>query len=249
MRAAYGDGPFGQVHYLKSGGSLAPVVFLNPRSRSCLKLVPLLEAERPVLVVDVPAYGASAPPSGATTMEEIATAVGAVLDAEGVAAAHLCGFHTGAKVAAAFAAREPGRTLSLTVCGKSHSLIPDREIRNSAMRGQLASRKPDVVLVGMESYSADDLERQAGPARVYDANFAFDFAGALGRAGCPVAVIEFASDDEDAAHGRQGEALAACARDGRAVALPEREAMGIDLYVGADKVAAHLLALLHAAER
>jgi len=247
IRAGYADCRFGQIHYrarTPAAGNLEPLLFLNPRSRSCLRLLPSIEAQRPVYIVDVPAYGASSPPTESCTMEEVAAAVVQFMDDVRISAAHFCGFHTGAKVAAALAANWPARAVSLVVCGKSHSLIPDRQARNAAMRGQLALRKPDVALVAMESFCADDDGRARGVARVYDANFAFDLAGAMAKAACPTLVIEFTAPDEDVRHGRQAKALAAQAREGQALELAEIESMGVDLYVGAETLGRALRAFV-----
>ena len=179
-------------------------------------------------------------------MREVADSVVAFMDSAKIDRAHLCGFHTGGKVAAAVAAFWPARSDSLTICGKSHSIIPDHAQRNKAMRDQVASRKPDVALIAMENFVADDAERAAGVARVYDANFAFDLAGAVARVECPVMVVEITSADEDIAHGRQADALAGCARHGKSMALPEIETMGVDLYVGASHLADVLNAFIEA---
>jgi hypothetical protein len=101
------------------------------------------------------------------------------------------------------------------------------------MRDQVAAPKPDVALVAMESFCADDASQTIGRAIVYEANFSFDLADALSKTGCRVQVVEIVSDEETIAHGRQGDALAVFPRRGRAVAIPEVESMGTDLYVGA----------------
>jgi pimeloyl-ACP methyl ester carboxylesterase len=235
--AGYADCRFGQIHYRARGATpLMPLLILNPRSRSCLRLIPLLEKQRPIFIVDIPAYGSSSAPQSACTMKDVAEAVISLMDASGLSRVHVFGLHTGAKVAAALASNWPNRVQSLVIGGKSHSLVPDRERRNKAMRDQVAKRPPDVVLVGLESYSADDAQA-AGRAIVYEANFAFDFAGELERTRCPVLVIEIASQEEDAQHGRQGGQLAAFAARGSSVALAERESMGVDLYAGAQAIA------------
>jgi pimeloyl-ACP methyl ester carboxylesterase len=235
--AGYADCRFGQIHYRARhpavAARLTPIVLLNPRSRSCLRLAPWLDHERPLFIVDIPAYGSSSPPKSPCSMQEVAECVVSFMDALGIGRPHVCGLHTGAKVAAALASHWPHRVRSLMVCGKSHSLVPDQLQRNQAMRDQVAARPPDVALMSAESYCADDSQQAIGRSLVYDANFAFDLAGELGKTRCRVWVIEISSDDEDTLHGRQGEALAACAPRGSSIAIPERESMGVDLYVGA----------------
>jgi len=150
---------------------------------------------------------------------------------------HICGFHTGAKVATAFACNYPEHTLSLCLFGKSHSLIPNQEKRNHAMREQVAKTGPDIAVVAMESFHADDNSHMQARKWIYEANFAFDLSGALSAIDCPVLIAEFTSDDEDLRHGRQAAGLAAFARSGSTLSLAEKENMGLTLYAGIDTVA------------
>jgi len=239
FRAAYADADSGQVHYTRLLGrdeSLAPVVFINPRSRSCREAAHRLACNRPSFIIDVPGFGlTSIPPEGAS-MQDVAAAIACVFAQERISKALLCGVHTGAKVTAALTLTRPDLVVGQILAGKSHSLIPNREARNRAMQAQVGKQMPDVILVGLESFVADDPDRRVGMSRMYEANFAFDFADAIARTERPTMILEFISDDEDTAHGRQAEALAARTRKGSWMALPEKEAMGTALYVGVDAV-------------
>lgn len=199
-------------------------------------------SEDPTLIfVDVPAYGQSDAPSSVPTMEEIGSCIARVTDSEKISKAKLCGFHTGGKIAVAAALIQPSVFESVVICGKTHSIIPDHLQRNQAMKEQIASRKPDYVLIMMETFSADDVAAQTGRQLLYEANFAYDLAGGVSRLECDLSVIEFTSDDEDAAHGRQARALAEKAKSGTAFELPQIEAMGTDLYSGAKELSQLLM--------
>ena len=244
--ARYVDGPFGQVHYrMRGGGAGRPVVFLNPRTRSCFRLLPHFDG--PAIFVDVPAYDGSAPPRAETDMQTVAAATVAVLTAEGLENAVLCGIHTGGKIAVATALQVPERVASIMVCGKSHSLVPGRDDRNAAMKYQLTKSAPDYVLLTMEGWRADDPAAAEGRRLVYEANFAYDMAADLAKLRCPVTVLEFTSEDEDADFGRQADALAATTPNGTAIALPQIESLGTDLYCGTAAFARVLTAVRDAA--
>ena len=239
IKSKYTDGLFGQVHYhyCNKSGSKAALIFINPRTRSGFPLVKYLSPERPLFFIDVPAYGNSAPPTKVPAMSEVAACIIDVMNAEGLEQAHLCGVHTGAKLTVACALANPGRILSATICGKSHSIIPGHERRNKAIRDQLADSKPDYTLLMMETFYADDPAGQTGRQLVYEANFAHDLGGEVSRLQCPVQVVEFASADEDARHGRQASALAELAAQGTAVELDQMESLGTDMYCGGEKFA------------
>ncbi|MGE0388086.1 MAG: alpha/beta fold hydrolase [Gammaproteobacteria bacterium] len=272
-RRGYVAAPHGQVHYSTLGAG-PPLVLLGPAPRSIAAFEPLMQALPGLrtIAVDQPGFGGSDPlPSGAS-MDDIAGCVTHVLDVVEPGPVHLFGLHTGAKVAAAFAALQPRRVRTLTVCGKSHSLVPDRERRNAAMRAVVHERYfspgamaadpvrawtatwrnfaaawwpdglftqawPGALIAALERKLADDLTARATVRDSYAANFQFDFAAALARAEAPVCVVEITSDAEDATVGRQGGALAAYARNGRCVTLPDTDPTGLFLHAGTEPLA------------
>jgi pimeloyl-ACP methyl ester carboxylesterase len=203
--------------------------------------LPHLAPEHPAVIVDIPGFGVSASPPQGATMPDVAAAVAACLEALALPPAHLWGIHTGGKVAAALAVGHPAKALSLIVAGKTHSLVADHAARNAAMKAQLESNAPDAQLMKLEGKYVDDREGPAGGARIYEANFAFDFAAALARVEARTLVLEITSADEDAKLGRHGAALAARARQATALAVPQIEAAGIDLYIGAAAMARIIL--------
>jgi len=136
MRRGYAALKAGQVHYAEAGMG-APLVLLHsaPRSsRAFRRLQPRLAPHFRTLAPDLPGFGESDPLDGEVTMEALAGAMIGFLDALGIGRAHVFGFHTGNKVAAAMAANHPTRVDRLILCGQIHSLIPEATARNDAIR-------------------------------------------------------------------------------------------------------------------
>ncbi|HMO01208.1 MAG TPA: alpha/beta fold hydrolase [Miltoncostaeaceae bacterium] len=75
--------------------------------------VPDYAARFRCISVDLPGVGLSPPPTGPTSTARQADAVAALLDAIGIARAHVAGVSLGAAVATQLAARHPGRVASL----------------------------------------------------------------------------------------------------------------------------------------
>ncbi|APO70687.1 alpha/beta hydrolase family protein (plasmid) [Rhizobium gallicum] len=131
-----------QVHFSVSGVG-DPILLFAGAPRSLGLLRPLCQRLDPYLravAVDQPGFGRSDPLSEGSTMEDIADAMVDVLDALEITAAHVFGLHTGGKVAAALAMRHPHRIKSVIISGKTHSIIPEAEARNEAMRRVVEAR-------------------------------------------------------------------------------------------------------------
>lgn len=132
-----GYAPFtaGQIHYAEAGDG-PPLLLLHsaPRSSRAYRLMlPRLAGGFRAIAPDLPGFGASDPLAGAVTMDALADAMVELLDALGVAKAHVFGYHTGNKVAAAMAARHPARIDRLILCGQIHSIIPEKAKRDGAI--------------------------------------------------------------------------------------------------------------------
>lgn len=136
MHRGYASLRAGQVHYVEAGAG-APLLLLHsaPRSsRAFQRLQPRLAPRFRTIAADLPGFGQSDPLGGEVTMEALGNAMVEFLDALGIARAHVFGFHTGNKVAAAMAANHPQRLDRLILCGQIHSIIPDAAVRNDAIR-------------------------------------------------------------------------------------------------------------------
>jgi len=141
-RFGYADTPHGQVHYAEAGQG-DPLILLPGSARSYRQFLPLLESLSPhfrVIAIDTLGYGASAPFPEGGSIRTLAEGVVGVLDALGIAAAHVFGIHTGHKVTASLAADWPGRVRRIIIAGKSHSIIPDQKARNEFILARLQGR-------------------------------------------------------------------------------------------------------------
>jgi pimeloyl-ACP methyl ester carboxylesterase len=122
IRRAYVDGRWGQVHLTMAGPEDGPpLVLLHQSPLSGAQFAPALpllaRAGLRAIAVDTAGFGQSDPPPAPASIAEHAEALGLVLDRLGLARAHLLGHHTGAMIAASFAARCPERVGRLVLNG------------------------------------------------------------------------------------------------------------------------------------
>lgn len=126
----YAPTPMGQVHYRlmgpktgpKTGPETGPVVLLlhqTPWSlvefadiQPCLAALGIRS-----LAVDTPGYGMSDAPDGKPTIQQYADNLVPVLDYLKIGKVTVAGQHTGASIAAAFAARHPARVTAVVLHG------------------------------------------------------------------------------------------------------------------------------------
>ncbi|WP_416906771.1 MAG: alpha/beta fold hydrolase [Polymorphobacter sp.] len=123
----YVEGRWGQVHVEESGDGPALVLLhQSPLSgRQFAPALPLLAQNFRVIAPDTPGFGASDAPPAPASINDHADALAGVLDGMGLARVHLLGHHTGAAIAAAFAARHPERVDRLILNGVP--LLTDEE--------------------------------------------------------------------------------------------------------------------------
>jgi pimeloyl-ACP methyl ester carboxylesterase len=143
LRKAYADGPHGQVHFVHNGKKgRTPLVLLGPAPRSWRafeQMFPLLPSYH-LIAPDPPCFGESAPLPEGSSMADVAAAIVAVLDALGLARAHVFGHNTGRLIAAAMAADWPDRVDRLIVAGPTFTLIPEQDVRIDAIRAFVGAR-------------------------------------------------------------------------------------------------------------
>ena len=131
----YIETSLGQVHTVRCGAgpSLLLLSASGRSSRMFAGLMTLLAPEFDVCAIDTPGFGQSDPLPPGTTIEALAACVVEALDGLGIARTHVYGLHTGNKIATALVGRWPERVDRLVLAGQSHSLIPDRELRNATI--------------------------------------------------------------------------------------------------------------------
>jgi pimeloyl-ACP methyl ester carboxylesterase len=140
----YAPTPMGQVHYRMMGPKTGPVVLLIHQTPWSLiefaDIQPCL-AVRGIrsLAIDTPGYGMSDAPDGKPTIQQYADNIPQVLDHLKIGKVVVAGHHTGASIAAAFAARFPARVTGVILHGAPNY--------NDAERAQrLALPEPDLTL-------------------------------------------------------------------------------------------------------
>lgn len=134
MRRGYADTDEGQIHYLEAGSGPA-LVMLHPSpqsSRVFWRILPQLAEHFRVVTPDTLGFGQSDPLPDGISMPRLGQSVGQLLTGLGIEQAHVFGFHTGNKIAAALTADTPDRVEKLILCGQTHSLIANQEARISA---------------------------------------------------------------------------------------------------------------------
>ncbi len=138
IRRAYADLPHGQVHYAECGDARAPTVLLlhqTPRSWAEYRAVlPLLGARYRALAMDTAGFGNSDALPEPASIEAWAGVAARLLDALGIAQAHVVGHHTGGVIAIELAARHAHRVCSLVLSSTPYT--------DSAFRRARAERPP-----------------------------------------------------------------------------------------------------------
>lgn len=238
MRRGYADTPVGQIHYREAGAGgaaaggvagAAPVVLLHMTASSSTlyeRAAPLLAASgRRVIAMDTPGFGLSDPPPGPDgSIAHYGRAVVGLLDALGIAAADIVGFHTGATIGLELAVARPERVRSL-VLAAAFMLEADGSDRQRWRDLILVPWVPDGrgdFLGGLvdwlrlyvppgdgEFFRSELISRlQAGTDNWWAPNGVIDFdaAGALREVRCPLAFLN-PVDDNLAAATRRAAAL------------------------------------------
>jgi len=107
----YLEGPAGQVHYRRAGEGGEPLLLLHQSPLSSTQfdaVLPRLAAQGfDALALDLPGYGMSDEPAAGATLEDYAGIIPAAMGAMGWSRAHLLGHHSGAVLAAVYAASRP----------------------------------------------------------------------------------------------------------------------------------------------
>lgn len=111
------DAPEGRIHCLEQGEG-PPLLLLHTNGGSLheyTQAMPLLARHYRCIAVDLPGHGDSDPRTGHLSVDDYAAAAVAVLDALGIARAHVCGASIGGVVGIALGLAVPGRIASLAI--------------------------------------------------------------------------------------------------------------------------------------
>ena len=153
----YAQCRLGALHYRRlrgpAGGERAtPVLLLHQTPFGLAEWVdiqPLLaETGFDTIAPDNPGYGMSDPPPDLVTIADLADNLADLLDGLNVERVAVAGHHTGAAIAASFAARHPDRTASVVLHGCPAYSAAERESR-------LAQAAPQVQLRGDGSHMSE----------------------------------------------------------------------------------------------
>jgi pimeloyl-ACP methyl ester carboxylesterase len=162
MQHGYAHTSVGQIHFVEAG--TGPALVLIPHagrsSRMYADLIGALSADFRVVAFDVPGTGASAPlPAREVTMAEIADWLLEALDGLNLRSIDLFGLHGGNKVGSSIVARYPERVRKFVYAGQSHSIIPDKAVRDDIFR-KTPSIQSVIGVAGdpLPSWSAQFLE-------------------------------------------------------------------------------------------
>ncbi|WP_173922408.1 alpha/beta fold hydrolase [Agromyces sp. Marseille-P2726] len=191
----------GQIHFLTAGHG-DPLVLLPHGGRSAQMyggLIPILAQHRRVIALDPPGTGESYLPDGRRSIPELAETLHAAARKVAKSRYTLYGMNGGNKLGAAMAAAHPEAIDGFIFAGLTHSIV----LSNSAREVTLG-RHPAVRLL-LDADNRDDAWRRDFCRAVID----YDLETALRSLTVPLAVLEFATEEEDERIGRQGEALAA----------------------------------------
>lgn len=117
LRRGYADTTFGQLHYAEAGeGPVVLMLHQTPRSHDeFAEVQPLLANGFHTIAMDMLGFGLSSPASGPMSIEVMAHAAWALLDALEIDSAVLLGHHTGAVVAHEMAVQAPSRVQGLVL--------------------------------------------------------------------------------------------------------------------------------------
>jgi len=135
MKRGYADTPEGQIHYYTHGRG-EPLLLLHETPRSARSFAPimrLLGSRFRCFAVDTLGFGSSDPLPARAKMEDLARNMIHFLDTQGIRRAHVLGYHTGNKIAAAMAAGFADRVGKAVLIGMTHSLMISRKHRDAAI--------------------------------------------------------------------------------------------------------------------
>ena len=229
-RRGYLEGPAGQVHYRRAGEGGEPLLLLHQSPLSSTQfdaVLPRLAAQGfDALALDLPGYGMSDEPAAGATLEDYAGLIPAAMGAVGWSRAHLLGHHSGAVLAAVYAAARPPGLDRLVLNGfpllgeaeRKHFATfhfgpkepkPDGSHLLVAWQNRLRATPGWADLALMHRYTVEGLHRGGSNWRMFPLVIAADMEPVLRRIAAPT--LLFTNTGEDlCASTRRAHALRPC---------------------------------------
>lgn len=245
----------GRIHALVAGEG-APLVLLPHGGRSSQmyrNVLPLLAEHSRVIALDPPGSGGSYRPSYPMPLQDFAHPLHEAATILAGGRYMLYGMNGGNKLAAAIAASHPDAVTGLIFAGLTHSIVLSNHEREQTLgqhpmvralvdparqhEDSLRSQAHDAVVFTADRPVSDGIEETIDRLRsvlyrqpFYEAVLEFDLESALRALTVPLAILEFATPEEDATIGRQGAAVAneLGARAHAVLALPSGAAVSLE---------------------
>jgi pimeloyl-ACP methyl ester carboxylesterase len=147
---AYAMGPYGQIHYRRSGptGARSPLLLLHPFPSSGYvfeEFMAEMGHDRSVIAPDLPGFGMTDRPRMPPTIAHYAAAMLELVAEMGLGIADVMGYHTGGMVAAEMAHQQPNVVRKIVMI--SAPIFTDDELKQA--RSRPAAFSPDDRAAGM----------------------------------------------------------------------------------------------------
>jgi pimeloyl-ACP methyl ester carboxylesterase len=215
-RRGYLEGPAGQVHYRRAGEGGEPLLLLHQSPLSSTQfdaVLPRLAAQGfDALALDLPGYGMSDEPAAGATLEDYAGIIPAAMGAMGWSRAHLLGHHSGAVLAAVYAASRPPGLDRLVLNGfpllgeaeRKHFATfhfgpkepkPDGSHLLVAWQNRLRATPGWADLALMHRYTVEGLHRGGSNWRMFPLVIAADMEPVLRRIAAPTLLFTNTGED------------------------------------------------------
>lgn len=215
-RRGYLEGPAGQVHYRRAGEGGEPLLLLHQSPLSSTQfdaVLPRLAAQGfDALALDLPGYGMSDEPAAGATLEDYAGIIPAAMGAMGWSRAHLLGHHSGAVLAAVYAAARPPGLDRLVLNGfpllgeaeRKHFATfhfgpkepkPDGSHLLVAWQNRLRATPGWADLALMHRYTVEGLHRGGSNWRMFPLVIAADMEPVLRRIAAPTLLFTNTGED------------------------------------------------------
>ncbi|MFN5011564.1 MAG: alpha/beta fold hydrolase [Gammaproteobacteria bacterium] len=215
-RRGYLEGPAGQVHYRRAGEGGEPLLLLHQSPLSSPQfdaVLPRLAAQGfDALALDLPGYGMSDEPAAGATLEDYAGIIPAAMGAMGWSRAHLLGHHSGAVLAAVYAASRPPGLDRLVLNGfpllgeaeRKHFATfhfgpkepkPDGSHLLVAWQNRLRATPGWADLALMHRYTVEGLHRGGSNWRMFPLVIAADMEPVLRRIAAPTLLFTNTGED------------------------------------------------------